>query len=78
MTVHLVNLTNPMLMKGAIREIIPISGQKVTLQIPAGRQVKRVHLLVAKTDVLYRVDGERISLEVPSIDLHEVIAVDFA
>jgi hypothetical protein len=27
MTVHLVNLTNPMMMKGPLREIIPIPGQ---------------------------------------------------
>jgi hypothetical protein len=78
MTVHLVNLTNPMMMKGAIREIIPISSQKVTLQVPAGRRVKKVHLLVARKDAPYKTERGAISLEVPSIDLHEVIAVDFA
>jgi hypothetical protein len=29
MTVHLVNLTNPMMMKGPVREVIPISSQQV-------------------------------------------------
>ncbi len=28
MTLHLVNLTNPMMLKGPVREIVPISGQK--------------------------------------------------
>jgi hypothetical protein len=29
-------------------------------------------------DVLYKIDGDRIWLEVPSIGLNEVVAVDFA
>ncbi len=38
MTAHLVNLTNPMMMKGPVREIIPITEQKVEIQVPAGRR----------------------------------------
>jgi hypothetical protein len=78
MTVHLVNLTNPMMMKGPVREIIPISRQKVSFGVPEGRRVRRVHLLVAGTDVAHRVEGDRIAVEVPEIGLHEVVAVDFA
>ncbi|MFZ1084814.1 MAG: hypothetical protein WAN35_07615, partial [Terracidiphilus sp.] len=78
MTLHLVNLTNPMMMKGPVREIVPISGQKVSLRIPAGRRVSRVHLLVAARDTPYRAEHDTIFLETPSIALHEVIAVDFS
>jgi hypothetical protein len=78
MTVHLVNLTNPMMMKGPVREIIPIANQKVSLRIPDGRKVARVHLLVAGGPSHYRQDQGAIHLEVPSIGVHEVIAVDFA
>jgi hypothetical protein len=77
MTVHLVNLTNPMMMKGPVREIIPISRQKVSVRVPEARRVRRVHLLVAGGDVVHRVEGERVVLEVPEIGLHEVVAVDF-
>jgi hypothetical protein len=77
-TAHLVNLTNPMMMKGPIREIIPISQQKVSIRIPPGRRISRVHLLVAGTDVHYTNDASIIRLEIPSIDLHEVIAIDLA
>jgi hypothetical protein len=77
MTVHLVNLTNPMMMKGPVREIIPVSSQTVSVRIPQGRRVKRVHLLVAGNAVAHRVEGDRISVEVPEIGLHEVVAVDF-
>ena len=77
MTVHLVNLTNPMMMKGPVREIIPLAGQKVSLRLPDGRKVARVHFLVAGAPARYRQDQSTIHLEVPSIGVHEVIAVDF-
>ena len=77
MTAHLVNLTNPMMMKGPIREIIPITAQQVRLQIPAGRKVRQVQLLVAGTKVHYTNKEGFLQLEVPSIALHEVVAIDF-
>jgi hypothetical protein len=78
MTLHLVNLTNPMLWKGPVREIVPVAGQKIVLRIPAQRRVRGVHLLVAGRDVPYRVEGDTIHLETPPIGLHEVVAVDFS
>ena len=47
MTVHLVNLTNPMMMKGPLREVIPLPNQEVSILIPEGRRVSAVRLLVA-------------------------------
>ncbi len=78
MTAHLVNLTNPMMMKGPIREIIPITAQQVSVQIPAGRRVKQVQLLVAGTKPNYTNKEGLLQLEVPSIALHEVVAIDFS
>ena len=78
MTVHLVNLTNPMMMKGPIREIIPITGQQVRVQMPPGKTVKDLHLLVAKSKPKYNAHDGFVELEVPSIAIHEVIAIDFA
>jgi hypothetical protein len=78
MTVHLVNLTNPMMMKGPVRELIPVPSQEVSFRIPEGRKVGRVHLLVGGEEVAYHNEGNRISLTVPPIDLHQVVAVDFA
>jgi hypothetical protein len=77
MTVHLVNLTNPMMMKGPVREIIPVSRQQVRILIPQGRRISKVHLLVRKQEVSYRQVQNAIELEVPGIELHEVVAVDF-
>jgi hypothetical protein len=78
MTVHLVNLTNPMMMKGPLREIIPVPRQQVRVLVPKGRRISKVHLLVRKQEVPYRQDGNSIDLEIPAIGLQEVIAIDFA
>ena len=73
---HLVNLTNPMMMKGPVREIIPSPPQKVRIQVPEGRSVRKVTLLVSGKKAEYRTAGRVVTLEIPSIDLHEVIALD--
>ena len=77
MTVHLVNLTNPMMMKGPVRELIPVGEQRVRVRIPDGDAVARVQLLVA--DATPRVEGSSTYLDVtvPSITDHEVVAIDF-
>ena len=78
MTVHLVNLTNPMMMKGPVREAIPLPNQKVRIRVPSGRRIQKARLLVAGTEVHYRTEGDAILIEVPSIRVHEVVALDFA
>ncbi len=78
MTVHLVNLTNPMMMKGPLREVIPITAQQLTIRIPEGRRVAQVRLLVAGNTVPHHAEASMIKLTVPSIAIHEVVAVDFA
>lgn len=75
-TAHLVNLTNPMMMKGPIREIISAPAQKVRIRIPDGRRIKKVQLLVSGKTPLYLETGSLVSMTLPSVDLHEVIALD--
>jgi hypothetical protein len=76
-TAHLVNLTNPMMLKGPIREIIPISRQVVRIRPPKdGRRVTRARLLVSGTDVPFSEDSGMIEVEVPTVELHEVVALD--
>ena len=76
MTVHLVNLTNPMMMKGPLREVIPLSQQRVSIRIPQGSRVARVRLLVAGAAAPHHNEGAVIHLTVPSIGVHEVVALD--
>ena len=77
MTVHLVNLTNPMLMKGPIRELIPVGEQTVRVCVPAGREVTGVRLLRAGTAPSVRHAGGGLIVQVPSVLDHEVVAIDF-
>jgi hypothetical protein len=76
MTVHLVNLTNPMMMKGPVREVIPLSRQMVRVQIPEGKKLKAVRLLVTGEKPKYKQTGNYVEMEVGPIGLHEVIAID--
>ena len=77
MTVHLVNLTNPMMMKGPIREAIPVGPQQVRVRLPAGRRLRATRLLVANATPPIRQTGEWVELTIPSIAEHEVVAFDF-
>jgi hypothetical protein len=75
-TVHLVNLTNPMMMKGPIRELIPISEQKVRIRLPDGLRAKKIHLLAADKSPRVQHSGSEVTVTVPSILDHEVVAID--
>lgn len=76
MTVHLVNLTNPMMMKGPLREVIPVGPLRVRIRVPAGTRPTRVHLLTAGASLPVKTVEGTLSVTVPSVDVHEVIAVD--
>ena len=76
LTVHLVNLTNPMMMKGPIRELIPIGAQKVRVLLPDGAQAKKVRLLAAGKSPRVERSGRYLSFTVASILDHEVVAID--
>ncbi len=78
MTVHLVNLTNPMMMKGPLREVIPLAKQKVRVVIPKGNRVTRVRLLVGGHEARHAIEGNDLVVEIDSIGIHEVVALDLA
>ena len=76
MTVHLVNLTNPMMMKGPFRELIPISEQRVRVRLPQGKKAKKVQLLVSGKPMRADESAGYVAVTVPAILAHEVIAID--
>jgi hypothetical protein len=78
LTVHLVNLSNPMCMKGPLRELLPIGAQRVRVTLPAGARAARVTLLTAGTEPAVRREGDALVVDVPSILDHEVVAIDLA
>ena len=76
MTVHLVNLTNPMMMKGPFRELIPVGEQQVVVRLPEEVRARRVQLLREGRELPVQQDANRLSLKVPSIRDIEIVAID--
>jgi hypothetical protein len=76
MTVHLVNLTNPMMMKGPLREFIPLPAQEVAIPLPEGHKPRAVKLLVSGAAPRTTITNGALHLTVPSILDHEVIAIE--
>ncbi|MCY7358523.1 MAG: beta-galactosidase trimerization domain-containing protein, partial [Rudanella sp.] len=77
MTVHLVNLTNPMMMKGPFRELIPVAAE-VMVRVPTGATVTGVELLMSGQKPTFKqVDG-KLTIAVPAILDHEIVALDLA
>jgi hypothetical protein len=76
MTVHLVNLSNPMAMKGPLREFIPLPAQRVTVRLPQGRHARQVKLLVSGPTVRAEQSGGQVKLTVPRVLDHEVVAIE--
>lgn len=71
--VSIVNLTNPMAMRGAIRETIPLADQRVKVRLPAHANGATGRLLVAERDVEVRIHDGVAEVEVPTMDLLEVV-----
>lgn len=76
LTVHLVNLTNPMMMRGPVREIFPVGEQRVRLKLPAEVRPRRVHLLTAELERPVAIRDGWLEVTVPGIAIHEVVAID--
>jgi hypothetical protein len=77
MTVHLVNLTNPMMWRSAYREFIPIAAQELSIRLPEGETARRVRLLVGGQTLPVARVGDRVAVTVPTVVDHEVVAIDF-
>ncbi|MGB6827605.1 MAG: alpha-amylase family protein [Terracidiphilus sp.] len=74
--IHLVNLTNPMAMKGPFRDFFPVGPLKVKIQLPIQIRAMQARMLVAGGVASVEISGGRMSVTVPSILDHEVIAID--
>lgn len=74
--VALVNLTNPMAMRGPIRETLPLPPQTVSIAVPTDRVKAR--LLVAGVDVEPTVVDGRAEVVIPTAGLLEIVHVDWS
>lgn len=76
--VSLVNLTNPMAMRGAIRETIPLPRQRIEARLPAGAGRVSGRLLVADREIDVDIRDGLAVVEVPGIELLEVLHLTWA
>lgn len=76
-TVHLVNLTNPMMMKGPFREIIPVDAE-VSITLPANKKPTGVHLLMSGKKPSYEIKNGKLYIKTFQIMDHEIIGLDIA
>ena len=72
--VHLVNFTNPMMLKGPIRELVPVGPQRVRVRVP--RKATAVRLLVRGGTVDFENRDGAAEFTVPSVLDHEVAVVE--
>ena len=77
MTVHLVNLTNPAMLKGPFKEFIPVNAD-VKINFPSGIKVEDVHLLIGREKPTFMLKENSIFLKIQEIKDHEIIAVDLS
>jgi hypothetical protein len=77
MTVHLVNLTNPMMMKGPFRELLSVDEQKIRVRLPDGTRPGKVTLLATNQSPHVAHIGPELVVTTSSILDHEILAIDF-
>jgi hypothetical protein len=73
LAVTVVNLTNPMAMRGAIRETIPLPPQTVSVALPREAAGATARLLVDGSEVPVAVREGRAEVELTGVGLIEVV-----
>jgi hypothetical protein len=75
LAVALVNLTNPMMMKGPTRQIYPCGPLEVSVALPAGVRAGSARLEVADETAAVHVQDGRVVVDVPGIELVELVHI---
>jgi hypothetical protein len=73
--VAIFNLTNPMMMKGPVRESIPLGRQHLSVALPAGTRGATARLIIADVETAMTIKDGRAVLDIPGIDRIEVVHV---
>jgi hypothetical protein len=76
LALHLVNYTNPALMKGPAREIYPLGPQEVRLELSAGFRPKRVFALEIEREIPFKTENGQIAFTLPGVRELEVAAIE--
>lgn len=71
------NLTNPMMMKGPIREVYPIGPLTVSVAVPEGRDVARASLAGTGEDLAFTLADGRVRVSMQKLETLEAIQLDW-
>ena len=63
-------------MKGPARDVFPVGPLTARIRLPNGTRARKVQLLTARATPRTSEAGGLLTVTVPSVDVHEVIAVD--
>jgi hypothetical protein len=72
---HLVNYTNPNMMRGWVRRFYPTGPLQIELAAPGGQPIQRARALRAGRDLPLVADRNRVRFETPPVADYEVIAL---
>jgi len=72
---HLLNYTNPNMLRGWFTATYPVGAQKIRAELPAGVNGERVELLRAGTAVPLRRDGGGAEFTIPGVRDYEVAVI---
>ena len=76
--IHLLNYTNPNMLRGWFRDTYPIGGQRVRLRLPHAGAVKEVRALRSGKVLEHRASGNSIEFLVPEVRDYEIAALTIA
>ena len=72
---HLLNYTNPNMLRGWFTETYPVGPQKVRAELPEDIRSDHVELLRAGTSVSLKRDGRAVEFSVPGVSDYEVAVI---
>lgn len=72
------NLTNPMMMKGPIREVFPVENITLRARLPEGVTRASAHLAVAQQEAKVTITDGIAHVMVPNIALAEVVSINWS
>jgi len=78
LVVVLNNLTNPMMMKGPIREVFPTGPLTLSVVIPEGRAVRRVQLIAAGEDLAFELADGRVRTTIPELATLDAVQIGWS
>ena len=73
--IHILNYTNPNMLRPFVRELYPIGPLTVTFEVPPERRIREVRALRANQKLPFRMEGNRIRCEIASVADYEVVAL---